>query len=135
MRVVESITIWADNPSKNKDATYSIQILEESDKFFVQAQFGRRGAIQKPALNKGSEYHYEGVSYHEANAVYKDLLNKKRRGGYTKAHATILPVGLTGTSAKPKTKKSHANKLNQFMKNRTPVKSKPFGLEALWNKE
>lgn len=135
MKILQAITIWADIPLKNKDATYSIQLLHDEDRnvYLVQAQFGRRGAAQKPALLGGKKYHYEGASLTQAQNTYNALLAKKRSGGYNEDHALVLPSGLSFTSGTSKKKTSHARKLNEFMKSGAESK-KPFGLAALWKK-
>jgi bifunctional non-homologous end joining protein LigD len=77
----------------SSDKVYQLQLVNEDDKWSVEAQWGRRGSALQ------SDVKANGVPYEEAKRVYDRILREKTGKGYQIAQATTngdapISVGL-----------------------------------------
>jgi bifunctional non-homologous end joining protein LigD len=90
----------------SSDKVYHLQLEQENEAWFVQAQWGRRGSALQ------SDTKASNVTYDEARRIYDKLLREKTGKGYQIAQATS---GETAISVGLPTTKEHSGHVPELL--------------------
>jgi bifunctional non-homologous end joining protein LigD len=90
--ILETITLYFQDPSANSDKFYTIAIEQSGGKHSVPFTYGRRGTSGQ------SGYKVQDVSYEEAKKAYNKVIGEKTGKGYHEGEGMSPHAGIPATA-------------------------------------